>query len=124
MKRLSLIIAFLLIPTASVAAGDVPPHPGQTNVIALSNVTQAAPTVARSTRLVPAAAKVYIDARFNGHRPEVVYNSTRWQITFVWHGVIAVATCHKHDGPVQINVGTARVGGKPVHVRVTFSWED
>ena len=125
MKRLILIIAFLLIPTASVAAGDVPPHPGQTNVIALSDVTHAKPSTVRSTRMLPGGdAKVYVDARFNGHRAEIVYANSRFQVTYVWHGVIVLAHTYRHVGPAMLNIGTARVGGKPVHVRVTFSWED
>jgi nucleoside-specific outer membrane channel protein Tsx len=63
---------------------------------------------------------VAVDARFNGHRAQVVWNDSPQQTDFAWHGAIVTVSFHRKAGPAVVRIANARP--RAVRVRVDFSW--
>lgn len=79
-----------------------------------------APVTHRTTNTFAADAKVVIDARFNGHRPRMVWNDSPQQTEFAWRGAIVIVSFHKKAGPATVRIANARL--RAVGIQVSFSW--
>lgn len=120
--RLAVLIVALLGSIAAPAVADsIPTHPGQSNTLAVTFQTKAAPETIRSTRFAPSSrATIQAGASFNGHIPQSCWADTMQQFECAWRGVIVIVQIHKHAAPMIVRVASARHDS--VKVRLSLTW--
>ena len=118
--KLAVLIAALACTPA--LASPPPQHAGQLNGLAVTlSANHSRIVTVRSHRLLPGVTTpVYVDATFNGHRPQMVWADSKMQLEYAWRGVIVTVSVTKHVGPAYVRAASTRT--QPVAVRVTFNW--